>query len=384
MKKSRSGFPPLPAPGVSLPRLRRAARVAVEDVLRLKKGERVLIVTNPETDVLAVSRALYEASARRDAEPLLLVQPRRTSLQFAADGVIHALRSEPEAVLSISADKLGKDRFGLERPYRFPGVEGSWEHIFNALLGARKSRSFWTPSITADMFARTVPVDYQAMGVRAKALKKVLDRAERVRITAPAGTDLEIGLAGRKAFLDDGAFWRPGRGGNLPAGEVFISPANYDARGIVVFDGSLSTADGAGAFLPARPVKAAVEGGLVTALEGGAGAKRLERSLAMGEEAARRMKGKKGWNSSRIERYALHARHLGELGIGLNPKARITGNMLEDEKVLGTCHLALGSNYDEDAQAFIHLDCLVRSPTIETRGKRGPWRKILDQGRILA
>ena len=52
------------------------------------------------------------------------------------------------------------------------------------------------------------------------------------------------------------------------------------------------------------------------------------------------------------------------LGIGLNPRARVTGNMLEDEKILGTCHFAIGSNYDDDAEAFIHLDCLVNKPTI--------------------
>ena len=38
--------------------------------------------------------------------------------------------------------------------------------------------------------------------------------------------------------------------------------------------------------------------------------------------------------------------------------------MLEDEKVYGTCHFAIGSNYDEDAPAMIHLDGLVKNPTI--------------------
>jgi len=356
--------------------------VAVGEVLRVKPEERVLLVTNPEPDVLAVSRALYDEAARAGARPLLLVQPRRTSLENAHDGVIHALRSEPEVILSISADKLGKDPFGLVKPYRFPGTKGSWTHIFNALLGAGKSRSFWTPSITAEMFARTVPVDYRAMGDTARRLKRILDRASRIRITSPAGTDVEIGLEGRKTFLDTGALWKKGAGGNLPAGEVFISPANYDARGIIVFDGSVSVADGGSAFLPRRPVRVHVEGGLVRRVEGGAGARRLERSLRLGEEAAHRMKGKKGWSRAKIERYATNARHLGEVGIGLNPKARITGNMLEDEKVLGTCHVAIGTNYDEDAQAFIHLDCLVRKPTILVRGSRGE-RPIMVEGKIL-
>ena len=124
MAKRTSEFPPILEPRVSPRGLRRAARVAVEEVLKVKAEERVVIVTNPEPDVLAVSRALYDASLRAGAVPLLLVQPRRTSLENAHDGVIHALRSEPEVVLSISADKLGKDRFGLEKPYRFPATKG--------------------------------------------------------------------------------------------------------------------------------------------------------------------------------------------------------------------------------------------------------------------
>ncbi len=383
MARSKTLFPRIEGLSVSPGALSRAAKVAVGEVLRLKKGERVVIVTNPEADVLAVSRALYEETARSGGIPLLLVQPRRTSLENADDGVIHALRSEPEVVLSISADKLGRDRFGLEKPYRFPGTKGSWPHIFNALLGAGKARSFWTPSITAEMFARTVPVDYGEMRRTAGRLGRILDRALRARITSPAGTDLEIGIAGRKCFLDDGAFWKKGRGGNLPAGEVFLSPSNYDARGVVVFDGSLSVADGGRAFLPSRPVRAEIEGGLVVGLKGGAGAKRLEKSIRMGEEAALRMKGKKGWSPAKVKRYARNARHLGELGIGLNPRARIRGNMLEDEKVLGTCHLAIGANYDEDAPAFIHLDCLVRNPTIEVTGKGGKKKILMEEGRIL-
>ncbi len=382
MAKRASGFPWFDGSAKIPPPLRRAARVAVEEVLRVKKGERVAVVTNPEPDVLAVSRALFDEAARAGASPLLLVQPRRTSLENAHDGVIHALRSEPEVILSISADKLGRDRFGLEKPYRFPGTKGSWPHIFNALLGAKKTRSFWTPSITAEMFARTVPVDYTEMRALAKRLARELDRADLVRITSPGGTDLEVGLAGRKSFLDDGAFWKPGSGGNLPAGEVFISPANYDARGTVVFDGSLSVADGGSAFLPSRPVRVEVEGGLVREVRGGAGARRLEKSLRLGEEAARRMKGKKGWTAAKVNRHARNARHLGELGIGLNPKARITGNMLEDEKVLGTCHLAIGSNYDDDAPAFIHLDCLVRNPTIRAV-RKGRTRTLMEEGEIL-
>ena len=84
-----------------------------------------------------------------------------------------------------------------------------------------------------------------------------------------------------------------------------------------------------------------------------------------------------------MPRYLENIYNLGELGIGLNEKARIVGNMLEDEKVFKTCHVAIGSNYDEDAKALIHLDGLVKSPTIAIRDRRGTWRTVLKSGKIV-
>jgi len=58
--------------------------------------------------------------------------------------------------------------------------------------------------------------------------------------------------------------------------------------------------------------------------------------------------------------------------------------MLEDEKVMGTIHFAIGSNYDEDAPALIHLDGLVRSPTVVLLMLSGEERTIIEQGVLAA
>jgi len=81
--------------------------------------------------------------------------------------------------------------------------------------------------------------------------------------------------------------------------------------------------------------------------------------------------------------YGTNARHLGEFGIGLNPAARIGGNMLEDEKVMGTIHFAIGANYDEDAPALIHLDGLVASPTVVLLMTSGEERVVMEQGAFV-
>ncbi|MCK4305841.1 MAG: aminopeptidase, partial [Candidatus Eisenbacteria sp.] len=123
--------------------------------------------------------------------------------------------------------------------------------------------------------------------------------------------------------------------------------------------------------------------GRAVRVSGGRGGERFENSLRLGEAAARKMRGQKGWPAHRIASYERNSRHLGELGIGLNPAARVTGKMLEDEKILGTCHFAIGANYDEDAQAFIHLDCIVRTPTITVISKSGRRRDIMRRGKLL-
>ena len=81
--------------------------------------------------------------------------------------------------------------------------------------------------------------------------------------------------------------------------------------------------------------------------------------------------------------YKRNARNIGELGIGLNPAAQITGNMLEDEKAFHTCHFAIGENYDNDAPSLIHLDGVVRDPTITIEYADGNKKQILVRGQLI-
>jgi leucyl aminopeptidase (aminopeptidase T) len=64
---------------------------------------------------------------------------------------------------------------------------------------------------------------------------------------------------------------------------------------------------------------------------------------------------------------------LEEVGIGLNEKARITGNMLEDEKIRGTCHLAPGN-------IRCHVDMLVNKPTITGYYSNGATKELMRNG----
>ncbi|MDR2211410.1 MAG: peptidase M17 [Spirochaetaceae bacterium] len=355
---SRGSAEPGVSPGSSLAE---AAGIACARVLKVQGGEQVLIITNPEQDAQAISSALYAAVLDRGGVPVILIQGKKNQFDFAEPAVIAAFQAKPPVVISISTEKLGKDRQGIACPYEHGGEQ--WDHIFHLqLYGEKSCRSFWSPGVTVESFTRTVPIDYTGLGRRCAAINGILSTAVSVHVAAPGGTDITLGLRGRCAKADDGNFMRPGAGGNLPAGESFVSPENGTAQGLIVFDGSISLHNRD--IIITDPIRCEVSGGFITGISGGGDARALEETIIQAERDAGEYE-----KTGRLPRgqgkiYRRNARNIGELGIGLNPRARISGNMLEDEKAFQTCHFAIGHNYDSDAPALIHLDGLVREPTI--------------------
>ena len=348
-------------------KLQKAAEIAVNDVLGVREGEEVVIITNFEGDVFPIAKALYEASLRAKGRTVIMVQPRKTQYDYAERLVLDAVGSAPDVIISMCAHKVGKDPYGTNIGY--VGRDGmKYNHIFDLVIdGGRKSRSFWSPGATVDMFERTVAVDYKAMRELAARLKAVLDDGKEVRVTSPAGTDLKFSVEGRKGKVDDGDFRLPGSGGNLPCGEAYVSPKNRTAEGVIVFDGTIDLVPDA--VIPKTPVKVTFEGGFATDVSGGEEAQALLEVIRKGEQMAREL------GKAEEER---NARALGELGIGINPAAKMTCNMLEDEKVWKTVHFAIGSNLDNDAHALIHQDCLVKRPSLWVDGKL-----VMKDGGIL-
>jgi leucyl aminopeptidase (aminopeptidase T) len=231
------------------------------------------------------------------------------------------------------------------------------------------------------MFEDTIPIDYAKLSANCLKLKAVFDRAVEARITTKIGTDLVLGLRGRKAMTDDGNFSAPGRGGNLPAGEMYISPELGRGEGTLVFDGCISSDKGV--IIIREPIRATVKKNLVTKITGAEEARRLIATLERARQNTRKFARESKISRQDLPEYLENTCNLGELGIGLNEKARIVGNMLEDEKVFRTCHIAIGSNYDDDAKALIHLDGLVKDPTIETRDAKGRRTLAVKDGRIM-
>lgn len=350
----------------------------INNVCKIKKNESVLIIANPATDFIA--QELYTAANQAGAKTSLIYQNSKTSFDNAEKTVLAAIGTNPDVCFSISENKLGKDPDATANPYKNDNGE-PFTHIFDYLLEGKKSmRAVWTPGITEDMYNRTVNINYGELAERCKKLEKIFENVINVQVTAAGGTNISVPVYGRKLMNDDGDFSKPGTGGNIPAGEVFISPLVGKCQGVIVYDGSMTFSDGDSIL--ETPITCKVENGYVTEISGGEEAKRLLKTITEAENRSIEYEKNGKLPEGQGEIYKKNARNIGELGIGLNPAASITGNMLEDEKAFRTCHFAIGENYDNDAPSLIHLDGVVRNPTITLTYDDGSTRTILSDGTL--
>jgi leucyl aminopeptidase (aminopeptidase T) len=161
-----------------------------------------------------------------------------------------------------------------------------------------------------------------------------------IRVTAPAGTNITMPVEGREAHASSGVFRDKGLWGNLPTGEAYLAPLEGRSNGVVVVDGSMASVG-----LVDEPIRIVVEDGYATGITGGASARKL---VAL------------------LEPHGKDGRTVAEFGIGTNDRAILTGVILEDEKVMGTIHIAFGDNMSMGGSVRVasHLDGLVTAPTV--------------------
>jgi leucyl aminopeptidase (aminopeptidase T) len=190
-------------------------------------------------------------------------------------------------------------------------------------------------------------VEFDAMARRSQAVAKLLDQGHAAHVTCPRGSDLRLDLEGRHGIADDGDLTAPGAFGNLPCGEGFIAPLNGNGTIVASSLAPLGLSD--------EPATLTVKDGHITAGAGGLGPEYLRLLQAHGELGS----------------------NLAELGVGTNDRARLTGNVLEDEKVLGTVHVAFGASaaIGGTVSVAIHLDVVVLNASLEIDG-----RPVLDGG----
>ncbi len=303
--------------------LDRAVRAVVRDCLAVGKGEDVLVVCNPATE--AIGERLRDAAQDAGAEAVLTVMAERGS---------HA--EEPPA--TIAAAMLRSDVILA------PTVQSLSHTAARRAATDAGARAATLPGVTEAMLARAMSADMAELRRRGHALADLLTAGSEARITCPNGSDLRLSLEGRTGIPDAGELGEPGAFGNLPCGEGFISPQEWTGEGRLVVDGTIAAIG-----IPSEPVELEVEEGALVSASGEDGRRLLELLRVHGSDAT----------------------HVAELGIGTNERAVLSGELLEDEKLLGTVHVAFGASagIGGTIQVPVHLDCVVMEPDLAIDGQ---------------
>jgi len=302
--------------------MRQGAKIVVETCMGIKHGEEVLIITEPPK--LKIAEALADVAREAGAKTTLLCMPLRSHHgEEPSDFVALAMRSF-DVVIAPTAYSLTHTQ--ARRRATASGV-----------------RVATMPMITEDMMQRgAILADYKEVSRLTKKIAALLDAASHVEVTTRAGTDLVLSIKGRKTQPDTGIFHNPGEFGNFPAGEAFIAPVEGTGNGTVVVDASIVDRN-------MGNIKISFDKGVAKEISGG--------------QAPRLIK--------LLDKVGPKARNLAEFAVGTNPNARLIGNVLEDEKVLTTCHIALGDNstFGGKVKAGLHVDGIFKKPTVKLDGK---------------
>jgi leucyl aminopeptidase (aminopeptidase T) len=312
--------------------LDRAIRTVVRSCMGVSPGEDVLVVCNPATEEIG---ALMRIEAQGDgADATMAVISERDSAAAEPPAAVAAAMAAADVVLAPTIQSLSHT--AARKAASEAGVR----------IGT-------LPGVTEEMLVRLMNGDLDEIRRRGWAIVNALNEGKEARITCRRGSDLLIGLEGRLGIVDAGELANRGAFGNLPCGEGFIAPIEGTCEGTLVVDGSIAEVG-----LLDTPTRLTVAGGHLTAVEGEGGEKLMALLGPHGPDAT----------------------NVGELGIGTNEEAILTGNVLEDEKILGTAHVAFGASaaIGGTVQVPVHLDCVVLEPTVEIDGEA-----ILAGGELL-
>ncbi len=210
------------------------------------------------------------------------------------------------------------------------------------------------PNISEETMIRCLSAKSSKIIETTELIAEKLKGVETIRVTTIKGTDITMQVKGREIISSTGVLTKIGQSGNLPSGEVYLAPIEGKTNGTVVFDGSFASIG-----LLKDDITVKIEKGYAVAIEGGEQAKQLEEML---------------------NKVGLDAFAVGEFGIGTNYKAKLTGRILEDEKVFGTIHIAFGNNVTMGGNIRIasHIDGLVKKPTVYFDDEM-----IMDKGKLL-
>ncbi len=299
--------------------LANASIIALRDCMGLQKHETLLIITDEIKREIGL--ALHEAGKHLCKESLLIEIKSREINGQEPPAQVAALMKTVDVVVCPTAKSL------THTDARREAVK----------LGVRVGTM---PGITTDTMVRCLNADYNKIIALTDFIAAKMVGVKNIKVITEKGTNVTMPVSDRMIIPSKGVLKNKGESGNLPSGEVFLAPWEDQTNGKVVIDGSM-----AGIGIVETPIVVDIINGYAEKITGGKEAQQLTEML---------------------DKVGRDARAVAEFGIGTNYKAILTGQILEDEKVFGTIHIAFGNNITMGGRIAVssHLDGLVKEPDV--------------------
>ena len=312
---------------MDITRMAFAANRLINQVVQVKQGEMVVIVTDTDRPRIITQALAYSA--------------------ISAGGKV--------VIVTMESQEIG----GAEVPAPVAAAMAAAQVVINqsthsithtvAVREAMKkgARVANLRNVTEEMMVKGgITADYQQVKRITENMARLLTEADVIRLTTPEGTDLTIRTAGRSAIAQTGFVTRPGELSGLPDGEATLAPLERLTEGVIV---SPYIADQIGEIT--EPFRMEIRKGRITSVTGGKQAKELKRILESRDDA--------GYKAA------------SQFALGTNPACRVIPNTREISKKLGTAHIAIGDNISlgGKSKGTYHIDIVFLNVSVYLDGK---------------
>jgi 2,5-dihydroxypyridine 5,6-dioxygenase len=326
--------------------LNKAAHILVNDMLRLKPGETLIVTADTQSD-FRVLDAIAAAAHTAGAKPMAITLAAPLGVGKAADPML--------PVEALTAALMNADAW-VEINEQWLLYSTPFER---AMAQNKKLRYMCLVCMTVDMMVRLIGrIDAALLSDFMHRVTDMNRQAQEMRITTPAGTDISCRLLSeRPVNCDDGLADTPGM--HFLGGQISFTPDFDSINGTLVFDGTIAPPVG----YVNQPIVMDVVQGRVSQIRGGSQAVEFQAWL-------------ESFNDPNMFRLAHGA-------YGFNPGARLSGNVLEDERIWGVTEWGLGYLSPVDAppdgiQAPSHCDGLCLNSSVWLDGVQ-----LLDTGKVV-
>ena len=327
-----------------------ATKNALKYVLEARANETILIICDKEKIDVGEAFATGALDLELQTRFWVLQEPKEIRTEIPKQ-----LQSILEKKTNIYINLLKGNR--EETPFRIK--------LIKKQTSSMESRLGHCPGVTLDMLTEgalaLTSKEHKTMQNHAVKLIKTLEKTQKVEIQNLAGTNVTFSAKNRTFFTDTKLDWKTMKWMNLPTGEVIVAPIEDSLNGKFVVDLAIG-----GIGKVRKPMEIIIKRG------------RVENVFSDDKEQLRRVKetfSTDDWSDI-----------VGEFAFGINPHARFVDEFLEAEKILGTIHLAFGSNIDMPGGKNIsknHMDLLISLPTVNITKENKEQITILEKGCYL-